>query len=79
MSDPSHHSQESWEVTRIKLFLAGNIYGIPRLPGIFPLLIRKKTPKAEVFPAGKSFNQWHPRIPDQIYVDNNNGQLFNTC
>ncbi len=57
MSDPSNHSRESWEVTRIKLFLAGNTSGIPRIPGIFPLLIREKIPKAEVFPAGKSFNQ----------------------
>jgi hypothetical protein len=43
MNNPSHHSRESWEVTRIKLFLAGNTSGIPRLRGIFPLLIRKKT------------------------------------
>jgi hypothetical protein len=43
MSVPSHHSRESWEVIRIKLLLAGNTSGIPRLPGIFPLQIRKKT------------------------------------
>jgi hypothetical protein len=46
------------KISRIKIFLAGNTSGISRLPGIFPLLIREKIPKAEIFPAAKkSFNK----------------------